>query len=265
MFAGLLRRASVTSAHTRLRAMAQASSTSPAGGIRTDKLDLGAASGREGVVLLACGSFNPPHKVHVRMLELAGDALSRTGVQVLGAYMSPVSSRYEKKGLVDAKHRVAMCEAAVRDSALVMVDDWEATQPQWSRTVDVLESVRSRIRESVGGAPVRVMIVCGSDLIESFTVPNLWSEEHMLSLVVENGIVCISRPGYDGRRTLEGIDSLHDRQGDWRTLFVENDVLADLSSTKLREALASGDPIEDLVPEGVEAYVRENGLYAGGA
>ena len=122
MFAGLLRRASVTSAHTRLRAMAQASSTSPAGGIRTDKLDLGAASGREGVVLLACGSFNPPHKVHVRMLELAGDALSRTGVQVLGAYMSPVSSRYEKKGLVDAKHRVAMCEAAVRDSALVMVE-----------------------------------------------------------------------------------------------------------------------------------------------
>ena len=77
--------------------------------------------------------------------------------------------------------------------------------------------------------------------------------------------MCISRPGYDGRKTLEGIDSLRDRQGDWRTLFVENDVLADLSSTKLREALASGDPIEDLVPEGVEAYVRENGLYAGGA
>ena len=27
--------------------------------------------GEEGVVLLACGSFNPPHRAHVRMLELA--------------------------------------------------------------------------------------------------------------------------------------------------------------------------------------------------
>ena len=83
------------------------------------------------------------------------------GEKVLGAYMSPVSSLYEKKGLVDVSHRLRMCEIAAQESDFIMVDTWEAEQPKWSKTFDVLQSVETRTKQ-------RVIIVCGSDLIESF-------------------------------------------------------------------------------------------------
>ncbi|QDZ24018.1 nicotinamide/nicotinic acid mononucleotide adenylyltransferase [Chloropicon primus] len=249
--------------------MTRSFSSGCSGGIGTEKLDWdvkGRVEGGSKVVLLACGSFNPPHKVHLRMLELAKDALDKSGVPVLGAYMSPVSSHYKKKGLVDAEHRVAMCQLAAAQSPVVMVDDWEATQPQWSRTHDVLDSVRERVgralAEKKGGAgDVRVMIVCGSDLIESFKVPNLWSDEHLESLVIDHGIVCISRSGYDGKATLDSIPALHERKEEWQMVFVENDFLTDLSSTKLRAALDSDESIADLVPEGVYGYILEHSLY----
>jgi nicotinamide mononucleotide adenylyltransferase len=244
--------------------------------IRTDKLvRLTTTSFQEkekgkkkGVVLLACGSFNPPHRVHTGMLTLAKEALEETGdCVVLGAYLSPVSSLYEKKGLVDVKHRLAMCELACEGSDFVMVDRWEAEQPVWSRTFDVLESVKERTKEVVGGggesadAP-RVVIVCGSDLIQSFKIPGLWSEEHMTSLVVEHGIACIDRPGTNAETVLESIPFLQEKKSTWNVSFIENDTLSDLSSTKLREALKAGEPIDEFTLPSVAEYIRKHSLYS---
>ena len=236
--------------------------SSPGGdAIRIDKVASPSTS-LPGVVLLACGSFNPPHNVHLRMLELAKEHLEgESKASVLGAYMSPVSSHYAKAGLVGETHRIAMCEIATEASPFIMVDDWEARQPEWSRTLDVLHSVRTRSRATLGSQDLRVMIVCGSDLIESFTVPNLWSEAHLRSLVVENGIVCISRTGYNGSATLNSIPALVQAKEEWNVHFVENDFMSDLSSTKLRKALAGNESIEGMAPQGVADYIRKHSLY----
>jgi nicotinamide mononucleotide adenylyltransferase len=49
------------------------------------------------VVLVSTGSFNPPTYMHLRMFELAKDALLSEGYDVLGCYMSPVGDAYNKK------------------------------------------------------------------------------------------------------------------------------------------------------------------------
>ncbi len=73
--------------------------------------------------------------------------------------------------------------------------------------------------------------------------------------------MCISRTGHDARAVLDGIACLHARKSEWNVAFVENDFMSDLSSTKLRQALRSGEPVSEFAEEGVAAYISEHGLY----
>lgn len=68
--------------------------------------------------------------------------------QVVGGIVSPVSDSYGKRGLVPARHRVAMARLALHSSGWVTVDDWESRQPDWSETVVTLRwAWRSAVAE----------------------------------------------------------------------------------------------------------------------
>ena len=71
------------------------------------------------------------------------------GHQVLGGYLSPVGNRYNKPGLAEARHRVEMTRLAAESSEFLMVDAWEAMQPDYVRTLHVLRSVREEINHSM--------------------------------------------------------------------------------------------------------------------
>ncbi|XP_072200662.1 nicotinamide/nicotinic acid mononucleotide adenylyltransferase 3 isoform X1 [Excalfactoria chinensis] len=60
--------------------------------------------------------------------------------------MSPVSDDYRKKGLVSAKHRIAMAKLALETSDWIRVDPWETEQESWTETIKVL---RHHYNESV--------------------------------------------------------------------------------------------------------------------
>uniref|UniRef100_G1MZ18 Nicotinamide nucleotide adenylyltransferase 3 n=1 Tax=Meleagris gallopavo TaxID=9103 RepID=G1MZ18_MELGA len=91
------------------------------------------------LILLACGSFNPITNMHMRLFELARDHLHQTGrYQVIEGIMSPVNDDYRKKGLVSARHRIAMAKLALETSDWIRVDPWETEQESWTETVKVL-------------------------------------------------------------------------------------------------------------------------------
>lgn len=61
---------------------------------------------KQPIVLVACGSFSPVTYLHLRMFEMAVDyARQNTDFEVMGGYMSPVSDKYKKPGLLSASHR----------------------------------------------------------------------------------------------------------------------------------------------------------------
>jgi galactokinase len=75
-----------------------------------------------------------------------------------------------------------MCELAVESSNWLMVDSWEATQKEYTVTVQVLRSIKKRFVESVKGhisnpENVGVKLLCGADLVVSFTIPGVWAPE----------------------------------------------------------------------------------------
>lgn len=243
------------------------------------------------VVLLACGSYNPVTNMHLRMFEIARDALNRTArFQVVGGIMSPVSDGYKKKELQPAKHRCAMVRAALKTSDWIKIDTWESTQSTWTETLKVLRHFKQQMEAQYGHKPSPskrrrkqqntvsdlienqlpkietedeqvpvVKLLCGADLLESFSVPGLWAEDDIEQIVRDHGLVVITRAGSDPRKFIYESDVLTKYQEN--ILIVTEWVPQDISSTKVRRALRRGESVKYLVQDAVLEYIQEHRLY----
>ncbi|XP_078431679.1 nicotinate/nicotinamide mononucleotide adenyltransferase isoform X2 [Wolffia australiana] len=213
------------------------------------------------VVLVSTGSFNPPTYMHLRMFELARDALKAEGFLVLGGYMSPVNDSYKKKGLVSAEHRIHMCDLACKSSSFVMVDPWEAKQTSYQRTLTVLSRIRSYIcdiaRMSEGS--LKVMLLCGSDLLESFTIPGVWIPDQVEIICRDFGIVCIRREDKDTDELINRDEILNRHKSN---IFLVDDLVPNkISSSKIRECISRGLSAKYLTADEIISYIKEKELY----
>ena len=96
-------------------------------------------------------------------------------LDVVQGIISPTNDGYGKKDLVTSRHRIAMAGLATGTSGWVHVDQWEADQPTWTETAKVM-----RHFEECADKGHRLKLLCGGDLLESFAVPNLWSDEDVM-------------------------------------------------------------------------------------
>ncbi|MED6218604.1 hypothetical protein PIB30_028038 [Stylosanthes scabra] len=213
------------------------------------------------VVLVATGSFNPPTFMHLRMFELARDALNSEGYCVIGGYMSPVNDAYKKKNLISAEHRIQLCNLACKSSDFVMVDPWEANQSTYQRTLTVLSRVHSSIcgKGLVSRGSLKVMLVCGSDLIHSFSIPGFWIPDQVKSICRDYGVVCIRREGQDVEKIISDDEILKENRANIKV--VHDLVPNQISSTRLRDCIARGLSIKYLTEDEVIDYIRDKKLY----
>uniref|UniRef100_A0A8D0DNE3 Nicotinamide-nucleotide adenylyltransferase n=1 Tax=Salvator merianae TaxID=96440 RepID=A0A8D0DNE3_SALMN len=246
------------------------------------------------VVLLACGSFNPITNMHLRLFELARDYLHETGkYRVVKGIISPVGDAYKKKGLIGANHRVTMARLAAETSDWVEVDNWESNQPEWQETIKVLRYHQQKLsnlylsnspsevtspskpgqkrkRETgrqrsvqrnppqAKGVP-QLKLLCGTDVLESFGVPNLWKPEDIAEIVSSHGMVCIARAGNDAQKFIYESDVLWKHRENIH--LVEEWITNDISATKVRRALRRGHSVRYLVPDVVRDYIEHHKLY----
>ncbi|KAJ0261601.1 Nicotinamide/nicotinic acid mononucleotide adenylyltransferase [Hirschfeldia incana] len=222
-----------------------------------DKLSIGSQpEDKDCVVLVATGSFNPPTFMHLRMFELARDALRSEGFHVLGGYMSPVNDAYKKEGLLSAEHRLEMCKLACQSSDFIMVDPWEASQDINQRSLVVLSRVNNRL---VPKESLKVMLLCGSDLLQSFCTPGVWIPEQVRSICNDYGIVCIRREGQDVETMIFGNRILYEARDNIR--IVNNFVPNQISSSRLRQCISRGLSVKYLTEDGVIDYIKQHQLY----
>ncbi|MBN3285387.1 NMNA1 adenylyltransferase, partial [Polyodon spathula] len=209
--------------------------------------------------------------------------------KVIEGIISPVSDEYGKKGLVSARHRVAMSRLALETSNWIRVDPWESQQQHWSETVEVLsQPLRSsslfqywndlvlqihyrfyfaggncvHSSEVTGAWPVgspQLKLLCGADFLETFKIPKLWREEHIVEVVGKFGLVCISRGLTDMHRFIHESDTLTRHRHNIHLVreWIQNEI----SATEIRRALRRGQSVRYLLPDSVIKYIKQHDLY----
>ncbi|HEY1694771.1 MAG TPA: nicotinate-nicotinamide nucleotide adenylyltransferase [Polyangiaceae bacterium] len=174
------------------------------------------------------GSFNPPHVAHAMACRIVAARDDVDRVLVVPAFRHPFA-----KELAPYADRVAMCRIATNGVADVEVSTLEADLGGESRTLRTLEWL-------VANHPGwNLRLVIGADIL---------AETH--KWFGFDAIVRLAPPLVLARA---GVD----------TPGAGPQVLPDVSSTLVRDAVARGDwdGLRPLLPPGVLAYIRENGLY----
>lgn len=224
------------------------------------------AGDRQPAVLVSCGSFNPVTFLHLRLFEGARDWLhATTEYEVIGGFMSPVNDAYGKKGLEKADDRAAMCDLALASSDWIMCDPWEAAQPGYQRTLQVLDHFRQFLQDpetvpDLGERRVKIMLLCGADMLASMVMPGVWIEEQLRVILGDYGVVCMQREGSDPERVVHGSEFLYQFRNNIRIFreWIWNDV----SSTAVRRQIGRGLSVRYLTPDAVVEYIAVHNLYS---
>lgn len=192
------------------------------------------------------GSFDPCHRGHV---NLALDALKQAELDEVIFMPAKVQPFKMDKKTADAVHRMNMLNLALEGYEGLRASAWEIENSQVSYTYRTLEEIRK-----MKGPDTEVFFITGTD---AFLTMRTWANgERLLS---ENRFIVGIRPGY---REKELEDEISAVRADFGTEVIKIDNRRfHISSTEIRDRLKKGESIADLVDNGVERYILENGLY----
>lgn len=179
------------------------------------------------------GTFNPPHIGHLIMANEAFDALKLHEVRFMPNAIAP------HKQLVDdalMEDRLNMVKLAIEPYEHFKLETIEVELGGVSYTYQTMVEMCEREPE------VQFYFIIGGDMIDSL---HTWYKIDELVELVQ--FVGLRRPGTQSSSTYD-------------VKMVEAPEL-DLSSTLIRKRLKTGGTLKFLLPEGVEAYIRKEGLY----
>jgi nicotinate-nucleotide adenylyltransferase len=175
------------------------------------------------------GTFNPPHNGHVALARAAEEKLGLDHLVVLVAERPG----HKRVGL-DAESRLRLARAAFPDRR-VELDEHE-------RTVDMLRA--RRFDDAV--------FLIGADEFCDFLD---WKDPNG---VLELAPVAVAaRPGYPRERLDRVLERLEHPEC---VSFFELEPVP-IASREVRDRVARGEPIDDLVPPAVAAEIEKRGLY----
>ncbi len=205
------------------------------------------------------GTFDPVHLGHLRMALETAEELALDRMCLVPASMPPHKGGRSKASFAD---RVAMARIAVLGVPLLGVLDLEGRRRGISYTILTLKELHQEYSEGL-----ELYFVLGTD---AFLEIGTWKDHR--SLFDYAHFVLIDRPGVSPG-ALEpfmddlGIGAVREAPGLFRVgasgnrLIRRQGTFMGVSSTQVRDTKALGKSIRFLVPDGVERYITEKGLY----
>jgi len=199
-------------------------------------------------VLLFGGTFDPVHNAHLVISRAAAEQL---GVQQIWLVPS-AAPPHKESAAASVAHRLAMLELAIERDELFGICDVELTRGGQSYTIDTV----TELQERFGKAELFWLI--GADMLAY--LPKWYQAERLVKVA---RFVTAARPPVANLEPVFADLAEHfdaDVMTQLRADVVEAPLI-NLSSTDIRERVATGEPIADVVPPAVADYIVANGLY----
>ncbi len=188
------------------------------------------------------GAFNPVHKGHVKLAE---EVKTKAHLDKIIIMPSGVSPHKSSGSLIDSNHRLEMCRLAFEGEDYI-ISNLEIKREGKSYTVDTVTELKKIYPND------ELYLIMGSDMLLSF---HCWYRyEDILASVT----ICAT--------TRQGDISLDELKSYSRDVLGKDTLIIDFepfecSSTKVRNALLSGEDASSMIPSKVLTYIKKNGLY----
>lgn len=175
------------------------------------------------------GTFDPIHHAH---LILARDALEFFDLEKI-IFIPAAISPFKDAPVASAEMRLSMVKAAIEGEIQFSVDDLELRRKAPSYTIDTVEEIRQREKNT------EIYCLIGEDNVAQ--LPN-WHRFHELAKMVQ--FIVLDRTGMQESHSFPTVR---------RKL--------DISATDIRKRVALGQSIRYLVPPAVEQIIGQGNLY----
>ena len=196
------------------------------------------------------GTFDPVHRGH---LEIARRARDEAGLERV--IFIPAAQPRLKSGEPSAspEQRLSMLRLSLDGIAGDGIAGFEVSDIELRRsgptlTVETLRELRRELGEGV-----EIIFILGLDALGRF---DQWVEPE--GVVELARLLAVSRPGYSGFDWPSFYDRNPYAQG--RVDCLDSTAI-DVSASELRQRIAAGASVSGLLPDAVEQYIRDNGLY----
>jgi nicotinate-nucleotide adenylyltransferase len=192
------------------------------------------------------GTFDPVHVGHLDAARAAQSALALDEVVFIPARESPL-----RAGETQASpfHRFAMVALAIDDVPSYRVSEIELVRPGRSYTIDTLHALHTE-----GWQPSQLFFIIGADAFADIAA---W---HAYPAILDAAnFAVIARPGATLESAIGRVPELQSRVG--QSIFLVNALTRDVSSTSIRQRLASGHGTDGLIPTTVARHIAAHHLY----
>jgi nicotinate-nucleotide adenylyltransferase len=191
------------------------------------------------------GTFDPIHNGHLAIAEEARSYLNLNEVIFLPAGQPWMKS---DRSISPARHRTAMIALALQARPYFKSSTIEIEHQGPSYSVNSIAELKAQAVE-----PTDWYFILGWDNLSK--IPQ-WREP--AKLIEMCFLAAMPRPGYE-RPNMKKLEAA--LPGISKKVILMDKPRLEISATDIRNKVAQGIPIRGLVPEAVEKYIKENGLY----
>lgn len=203
------------------------------------------------------GTFDPVHFGHLDAADAARTRLALDEILLIPSHVPP---HRQVQPRASSHERFALLALAVQDRPGYRVSDAELERQGPSFTVDTLRHLHAD-----GWQPLQLFFILGAD---AFADIGMWRE--FPAVLDAAQFVVIARPGATLEHALARNPALRSRvkpadaaaaDTGQTGIFLVEARTRDVSSTAIRDRIAAGQNIDDLVPAAVARYIAANDLY----
>lgn len=195
-------------------------------------------------IALFGGSFDPFHNGHLNLALSAVRECNLDKLIIMPNYISPFKT---DKKVTPGPIRCDMIRKILHYDPAFTLSTWEIDRESTSYTYDTLDYFDDIYGEQIA-------FIIGFD-----SVLNIDTWYRGKEIIAKYHLITGVRPDYDDEAGFKKID-------EYRELYNANITVLDLepfraSSSEIRNRIANGEDVSDMLPYEIEEYIKQNGLY----